>query len=243
MSSRTYPCLIVDDEPIARSIVAKYITQMPNLEGVGQFKNAIEALAFLENQTTPAILFLDINMPNLSGLSMAKILKPEHKVIFTTAYAEYAVQSYEFNAVDYLLKPFTFERFAQAVFKATERLNSSSIPANVRGEEVLKSTIYIKARGENFLVPLKEITHCEAKKNYTKVFMTEEKTYSTLVSISKFEEELNSASSRFLRIHRSFIISRDHISSIGANYVMIAQTKIPIGPQYKASFFKQFNIG
>lgn len=241
MSKQTFDCLIVDDEPIARGNVARFVSQISSLNCVGQFKNAIEAISFLENRTGATIIFLDINMPNLSGLSMAKILKPEHQVIFTTAYAEYAVKSYEYNAIDYLLKPFTFDRFTQAVFKATKKLQISK---NIVIEEDAPAelNIYIKSSGENFLIELKDITHCEAKKNYTKLFLTNERTYKTLVSMSKFEEELKSMSELFIRIHRSYIVSRAHISSIGASYVMVVGDKIPIGPKYRKSFFDQFNI-
>jgi len=242
MSSQTFNCIIVDDEPIARSIVEGYVSQMLNINCVGQFKNAVEAILFIENCDESLIIFLDINMPNLNGLSMAKILNPKHQVIFTTAYTEYAVESYEYNAVDYLLKPFKFDRFAKAVLKAIKRLKNSNNDSSIKEQTSIKSNIYIKSGSENFLIDLNELAYCEAKKNYTKLFMLDDSTFNTLIPISKFEEQLNTASNLFLRIHRSYIISRKHIASIGSNYVTIAGNKIPIGPQYRETFFEEFNV-
>jgi len=242
MSDARYNCLIVDDEPIARDIVDGYVSQMSNLNCLGQCKNAFEAIALLEDRAEPVIVFLDINMPNLSGFSMMKILKSRHQVIFTTAYTEYAVESYEHNVVDYLVKPFTYERFAQATFKAIKRINSLLDLNSGKEKIVSQPSIYIKSGGEKFLVKLNEIIYCEAQKNYTKIYLVNDKSYSTLINISKFENHLNSEKNLFIRIHRSYIISKEHISSIGANYVNLNGEKIPIGPLYRESFFSEFNL-
>ena len=239
MTPKKYACLIVDDEPIARKIIQNYVAQMPNLECVGEFKNALEALAFLNETGGVAIVFLDINMPNLSGMSMAKLLPKNTQIVFTTAYSEYAVESYEFNAADYLLKPFLFERFAQAVFKATERLKTQQ-PAQENPEQA--ATIFIKSNGEIFPVSVHEIRYCEAMKNYTKVVLNQGKTYYPLVPISKFEEELSEVNSDFLRVHRSYLISKNHLSAIGPNYVMMDKVRIPIGSQYREIFFSKIGL-
>jgi len=234
-------CIIVDDEPIARQVIDGHINKISELECEGQFKNAIEAISFLESRTEIFVIFLDINMPNLSGISMAKILKKEHLVIFTTAYSEYAVESYEHNAVDYLLKPITFDRFAQAFLKVKYRLRKSTANQSQNLENQSQS-IYIKSNGENFLTDLNQIKYCEASKNYTKIFLTNNRVYSTLQSISTVENRVKEMSNSFIRVHRSYLISKLFVKSFGTRHVIVDQTKIPIGAQYKDSFFLQINF-
>lgn len=240
---KKYRCLVVDDEPIARKIVKNYIAQLPNLELAGECKNAFEAIELINTDETIELVFLDINMPNISGTSMVKILTRQPQIIFTTAYSEFALESYDINAADYLLKPFLFERFAKAVFKATERIRAASTSATgSNNANTPNSTLFIKSSGERFAVPVHEIMYCEAMKNYTKVVTVSNKCYSPLISLSKFETELGVLSTDFLRIHRSFIISKSHLVSIGSNYVMIGAHKIPIGDQYKEVFLSQLRL-
>jgi DNA-binding LytR/AlgR family response regulator len=235
-TSRKYRCLIVDDEPIARKIIQNYINQMPNLVCLGECKNAFEALEKINGDEGVEIVFLDINMPNLSGTALVRILTKKPQIIFTTAYSDYAVESYELNAVDYLLKPFLFERFARAVFKVIERLKESVVLPVLVETIKMDKTIFIKSEGESYPVLLSEILYCEAMKNYTKVVLSNGKEYSPLISISKFEEDLAVLSNDFLRVHRSFLISKKQVQSVGSNYVMVEQHKIPVGEQYKAHF-------
>jgi two-component system response regulator LytT len=237
-----YKCLIVDDEPIARKIVQSYIDQLPNLECSLQAKNAIEALEILNKDTGIDIVFLDINMPNLSGMSMAKILKAMPKIIFTTAYSEYAVESYEINAVDYLLKPFSFERFTKAVFKAVEMIEKSKTAEADDLKTVRGQQIFIKSDGRNYPILLEEILYCEAKKNYTKIVLKNDKTYLPLIPLSKFEEELRALSPDFIRVHRSFVVSSKQIVSVSAQTVFAGNHKIPLGEQYKNEFFGKIGI-
>ena len=200
-NGKKYRAIIVDDEPIARKIISGYVAQIAFLENAGECKNAIEALDIISRDNSIQIIFLDINMPNLTGLAMAKIVKKDVKIIFTTAYSEYAVASYEVNAIDYLLKPFSFERFAVAVFKAIEsiRLTTNSI-AEISSPD---KTIYIKSEGMSYPVLLSDIQYCEAMKNYTKVILSNGKILKPLVSFSKMEQELIEMSNDFLRVHRS----------------------------------------
>ncbi len=240
-STKKHRCVIVDDEPIARKIIRNYVDQLPNLECAGECKNAFEAIELINSDEGIEIVFLDINMPNISGISMVKILNKQPLIIFTTAYSEFAVESYELNAVDYLLKPFLLERFAKAVFKATERLKDTGALRLV--EAILPpTTIFVKSDGENYPVLLTEILYCEAMKNYTKVVLTSGKSYIPLISLSKFEEEVTQLSLHFLRVHRSYLVSRLHIRAIGANYVMLESNKIPIGEQYKGAFLAQVGM-
>lgn len=242
MSSKVYKCLIVDDEPIARKIVQGYIDKLPHLECTVQAKNAIEALDILNKDPAIEIVFLDINMPNLSGMSMAKILQVPPKIIFTTAYSEYAIESYEINAVDYLLKPISFERFTKAVFKAIDLIEKSraGIPNEAKPYE--EQQIFIKSEGKNYPIALHEILYCEAKKNYTQVVLKNDKTYLPLIPLSRFEEELKAMTAHFIRVHRSFIVSSRDIVAVGANHVQIGKHKIPLGEQYKAEFFDRIGM-
>jgi DNA-binding LytR/AlgR family response regulator len=186
-------------------------------------------------------VFLDINMPNLSGMSMAKILHTPPKIIFTTAYTEYAVESYEINAVDYLLKPFSFERFTKAAFKAIDLIEKrTAITNEVKPAE--EQQIFIKSEGKNYPVALSEILYCEAKKNYTRIVLKNDKTYLPLIPLSKLEEELKEISPHFFRVHRSFLVSTKEISSVGANQVVIGKYKIPLGDQYKVDFFGRIGL-
>ncbi len=236
-------CLIVDDEPIARQIIKNYIAQIAFLENAGECKNAMEALETITNNDSINIIFLDINMPNLNGLAMAKIIKKDIKIIFTTAYSDYAVESYEVNAIDYLLKPFSFERFATAVFKAFKSKEDLVISSekNVNQHD-LEKTIYLKSEGLNYPILVKDIQYCEAMKNYTKVFLNNGKQLKTLVSFSKMEEDLISENSVFIRIHRSFIISKNYITAIKTNNVVLGKTEIPIGLQYRESFLNTIGM-
>jgi DNA-binding LytR/AlgR family response regulator len=240
MNHKEYRCLIIDDEPIARKIIKNYVDQIPNLACVGEFKNALEALSYLNDDSNIDIVFLDINMPNLSGISMAKILPINTQIVFTTAYPEYAVESYELNAADYLLKPFLFERFAKAVFKVIERLKiQMSDTVHIEPSEQM---LFVKSDGATYPIPTSEIMYCEAMKNYTKVVLVSGKSYYPLIPISKFEEELLLLSKHFFRVHRSYLVSKNHLSAIGSNYVMIEKNRIPIGSQYREAFFSQIGV-
>jgi DNA-binding LytR/AlgR family response regulator len=241
MTTHKYRCLIVDDEPIARKIVKTYIAQLPNLENAGECKNASEAIEKISRENID-IVFLDINMPNINGISMVKILSKQPLIIFTTAYSEFAIESYELNAVDYLLKPFLFERFAKAVAKAMERLRNTAPQQNMPADSTPEPSLFIKSNGEVFPVSVNDILYCEAMKNYTKIVLKNGTTYYPLTPLSKFEEELNTLTDNYLRIHRSYIISKKYVSAIGANYVLLDTVKIPIGHQFKESFLAKFGM-
>jgi len=237
MDPEKYNCLVVDDEPIARKIIINYIEQMPSLVLAAESINALSAIDHLRTIGNIDIIFLDINMPNLSGLQLLKIVQPQQPVIFTTAYAEFAVESYELNAVDYLLKPFSFERFTKAVYKAigvinNSQKNSSQITSDKR------QIIFIKSDGKNYPVSIDDILYCEAMKNYTMVILRNEQKLMPLIPLSKFEALLSEAGGGFIQIHRSFLISMKHITAVTPNNVIIDKFEIPIGVQFKERFFK-----
>jgi len=237
MNPETYRCLVVDDEPIARKIIVTYIEQMPSLTVAAECINALSTIDYLRMHADVDIIFLDINMPNLSGLQLLRIVQPQQPVIFTTAYSEYAVESYELNAVDYLLKPFSFERFTKAVYKAIAVL--SKAPATTFDlVENKRQTMFIKSDGKNFPVYIDEILYCEAMKNYTMVMLENGKKLMPLTPISKFEGLLSEAGGEFIQVHRSFLVAVKYITAITPNNVLINKIEIPIGVQYKERFFK-----
>lgn len=240
--SKVYKCIVVDDEPIARDIIKQYISQIPNLSMVGEYKNALEVLPIFNGNDSIDILFLDINMPHLSGIELAKVLSKKTQIIFTTAYSEHAVESYEIEATDYLLKPFLFDRFVKAVMKAISNVQSHNTQAIVEAPSKNPSHIYIKAEGEFHPVVLDDILYCEASKNYTKVVCRHKVEYNTLKSITKLEEELSNLSNNFARVHRSFIVSKKDIQSLGAGHVTVQGIKIPIGEFYKHQFYAELGM-
>lgn len=241
MELKKYNCLVVDDEPIARKIIVNYIKDMPLLQLSAECINALSAIDYLRAPNDIDIIFLDINMPNLSGLQLLKIIQPQQPVIFTTAYSEHAVESYELNAVDYLLKPFSFERFTKAVYKAVDVIKNSYKNTNAIADG--KGHIFfIKSDGKNYPVFLDDILYCEAMKNYTMVIIKNGQKLMPLIPLSKFETLLLEAGGAFIQVHRSFLISRKHITAIGPSSVTIDKFEIPIGVQFKERFFKAIGM-
>ena len=240
MEFKKFNCLIVDDEPIARKIIVNYIEQMPLLRLAAEHINALSTIDYLRAHNDIDIIFLDINMPNLSGLQLLKIIQPQQPVILTTAYSEHAVESYELNAVDYLLKPFSFERFTKAVYKAVDAITTSFKNTYEIANE--KKLVYIKSNGKNYPVLLDDILYCEAKKNYTMVILKNEQKLMPLIPLSRLEAMLLEAGGEFIQTHRSFLISRKYINAIGPNSVTLDKFEIPIGVQFKERFFKAIGM-
>jgi DNA-binding LytR/AlgR family response regulator len=233
-------CVIVDDEPIARDIIQAYCAHLPQLEVVAFCSNALEAKAVLQSQAVD-ILFLDINMPVLNGISFLKTLKQVPQVIFTTAYKEYATDAFDLAACDYLLKPFSLERFIIAVDKALEKIQGSS--ASTTPPPLIDQTeepyLFVKADGKIYKVMHSDLLFAEAKGNYTRV-VTAQYELLTIMTFSNFEELL--PKKIFLRVHRSFIINKAKITHIEGNRVIISNTEIPIGSNYKEAFLKALGV-
>lgn len=241
MGNERYNCLVVDDEPIARKIITNYIEQMPFLKLAGECIHAISAIEFLRANHELDIIFLDINMPNLSGLQLIKIIQPKQLVIFTTAYAEHAIESYELNAVDYLLKPFSFERFTKAIYKAVNLIKKTERPPYDTLVE-RKLDFFIKSDGKSYPVALDDILYCEAMKNYTMVMLKGNEKLMPLIPLSKFEDLLGEAGADFIQVHRSFLVSRKHITAVSSQMVTINKYEIPIGVQFRERFFKAIGM-
>lgn len=233
-----YNCVIADDEPIAREIVEGYCKHLPALQVVASCSNALEAKSALQEKQVD-ILFLDINMPVLDGIAFLKTVKEPPQVIFTTAYKEYAVNAFDLAACDYLLKPFSLERFIVAVDKAIENLHKR-IPGIVSSDtEKGENALFIRTDNKIFRVPFKDILYAEASGNYTRI-VTPQQTHMPAVTFSGFEQQLPAA--QFIRVHRSFIINKSAISHIEGNRVFLHRIEIPIGSNYKESFLKELGL-
>ncbi|QCR24701.1 LytTR family DNA-binding domain-containing protein [Pontibacter sp. SGAir0037] len=236
-------CLIIDDEPLALDVLETFILRLDNLELVGRCSNAIEAYNFLQNQQVD-LLFLDIQMPKMTGIEFLKSLSYTPKVIFTTAYRDYAVEGYELNAVDYLLKPIAFDRFLKAINKVTEQAQpvaSLAAVAGVSTEAGLSGSdafIYLKADKKMVKVKLADILYIESLKDYIRV-KTETKEIISYQKISFLEERL--PADKFLRIHRSFIVSIEKIQAFSASVVEVGKSEIPIGRFYKNEVLQVLN--
>lgn len=229
-------CLIVDDEPPAREVLKRYVEEMPGLELCGECGNAIQALGFLQQQAID-LIFLDIRMPQLSGVDFLKSLKNTPKVIFTTAYSEYALEGYELDVVDYLMKPVRFERFLKAVNKAFPLQGHTPValePAPEK-EKRAESFVYFRADRKMVKVLLSDILYIESMKDYVKV-ITDSHSIITKQSISSVETML--PEKKFIRTHRSFIVSVDKIKSFTNELIEIGKTEIPIGKLYRNTVLK-----
>ncbi|WP_342647921.1 LytTR family DNA-binding domain-containing protein [Mucilaginibacter sp. CSA2-8R] len=232
-----FNCLIVDDEPIARDILENYCRHLSDLNIVGLCSNALEAKAVLQNQSVD-ILFLDINMPVLDGISYARTLRHSPQIIFTTAYKEFAAEAFDLTACDYLLKPFSFDRFIVAIDKALDRLKPApphgpvqSLAANRDREDF----VFVKADNKIYKVLFDQLLYAEAQGNYTKIVTTTTTLLPKMV-FSSLEESL--PKTLFLRTHRSFIINKSKISHIEGNRILINNFEIPIGSNYREQLFK-----
>ena len=233
-SFKTIRCLVIDDEPPARDIIGRYIEQVPMLELVGACSSAVQALSVLQ-QNKVDLLFLDIRMPQLNGNDFLKIIKNPPKVIFTTAYPDYAIEGYELDVVDYLLKPIHFDRFLKAVnktFDFTQPAENVPVPEQ---QHVAESFVYFRADRKMVKVMLNDILYIESMKDYVKIFTTGGQIISKQ-SISSVEEML--PENQFIRTHRSFIISLAKIKSFTNELIEIEKAEIPIGKLYRNTVIK-----
>jgi DNA-binding LytR/AlgR family response regulator len=237
-------CIAIDDEPLALQQIAAYIGKVPFLELAAQCQSALEAQRFLQSDTVDAI-FCDINMPDLNGMDFIKSLAVPPLVVFTTAYAEYAVEGFKVNAVDYLLKPFGLQDFMRAANRLQERLvpplssltsplSSLTSPLSPLTSET-DNVIFLKTDYRIVKVTISDIRYVEAMSEYLKVWLEgEAKPLITLLSMKKMEERLPAT---FMRIHRSYIINLDKIQEVNKNRVIMdADTYLPIGDLYKEAF-------
>jgi two-component system, LytTR family, response regulator len=233
-----FNCLIVDDEPIARDIIINYCSHLPQLRIAGCCGNVFEAKEIMQN-TPVHLLFLDVHLPVLDGIGFLKTLKNAPQVIFTTAYKDYAVDAFDLAACDYLVKPFSLERFIVAVDKVIEKLQTAGLSSADSQPQAPNDYFFIKADGKIYKLHYNDIIVAEAKGNYTRI-ISNAGAMQPAMSFSSFEALLPAG--LFFRVHRSFIINKSKISHIEGNTVYIKEMAIPIGVNYKEAFFKTIGM-
>jgi len=221
-------CLVIDDEPNAVQLLEDYIGKIPYLTLKGKCFDAMEALEFLEHSRVD-LIFLDINMPRLSGMELAHLLPRHQKIIFTTAYSEYAIESYEYNVIDYLLKPITFKRFLKAIEK-TEQIIHDQLPLPPPAEDY----IFVKSDKKMIRITLRDILYFEAVKEYIYVHMDNQK----ILIYKRMKDLADKLPADFIRVHNSYIINCKHIGRIEGNFVLIKGASIPLGISYKEPFLQ-----
>jgi len=224
--------IAIDDEPLALRLVSEYISKTPFLELVGSFDNPLDAIDFLSSQSVD-LIFVDIQMPDLTGIEFARSLENAPKIIFTTAYEKYALDGFKLNAIDYLLKPFSYEEFLKAAQKARKQLEleANTLPLIEANNQFLFLKSEYKIRRINF----NDILYIEGLKDYIKVYTTgEDKPVLSLNSMKSLEEKLPEG--QFMRVHRSFIVNLSKISIIERSRIIFGKTYIPVSDQYKDKF-------
>lgn len=220
-------CAIIDDEPLAADLLASYVRKTPELHLVGTYESPLKAMKVLRENPVN-LLFLDIQMPELSGLEFAKILPRETKVIFTTAFDRYAIEGYKVNAVDYLLKPVSYDTFIKSVNKAVERFvaeNRQKVMAQDR-------FLYIKSEYKLMQIMLDDIMYVEGVKDYIKIYLTKgRKPIMSLMNMKKIDDYLPRP--QFMRVHRSYIVNMRHVGMIDRGRMVVGETFIPVSDSYK----------
>lgn len=230
----TIKCLIVEDEELARDLLEKFISKVPHLELVAKCENPLKAMPILMESTID-LLFLDIQMPELTGVEFLKMLPNRPTVIFTTAYPSYALEGYQLNVTDYLLKPFSFERFVQAVNKASEVIRLKALD-NANGtlsitEEASKNYMLIKSEHKVLKVKYANIRYIESMREYAAYHTTTHGRVLSLKTLKKLETEL--PSTEFIRIHKSYIVNIPLIEALEGNMILLGEDRLPIGASYK----------
>jgi len=231
-------CLLIDDEPPALEILESHISNINGFEVSASCKNAVEAFNVLHEKHID-LIFLDIKMPKLIGTDFLRSLANSPKVIFVTAYREYALDSYELDAVDYLVKPVTFERFLKAIFKVKRLLGHEVAPVTNEYKKNPEAFVYVRINKSMQKVFVSQIVYIESCKDYVKIFLTTGQNFIARQSISSMENMLSTHS--FLRVHRSFMISLEKMTGYNNNDVMIGGIEIPIGRLYKQQVMEVIN--
>lgn len=232
-------CLVVDDEPLAREVILSHISKIDGLELVAECDNALKAFELLKKEAVD-LIFLDIQMPKLTGIEFLKVLNPSARIIFTTAYREYALESYELNVADYLLKPISFQRFLKAVNKVLSD-HEVEVAELIEQQDALRSDdphIFLKADRKMVKVYLKDILYIESLKDYVRIKLPGKEVIS-LQKISFLEEKL--PEDCFVRIHRSFIVPLKRIEAFSNSAVEVNGVELPIGRNYKDAVLELLN--
>lgn len=235
----TIKCLVVDDEPVARKGMAGYVEQTPFLSLVDSCKSAIEANEVLHKKEVD-LLFLDIQMPDLTGTEFVRSLENPPAVIFTTAYRDYAIEGFELNALDYLVKPISFQRFLKAANKAQSFFEMQRQPAAPKQTNTGQDYFFIKSDGQFIKIKLDDVLFFESEKDYVFIY-TVQKRYLTLLSLKQLEKEL--PPERFLRVHRSFLVSLEKVELVDGNQLVIKDKRIPVSRSLQETIFNTLIAG
>ena len=223
-------CCVIDDEPLASQLIASYVEKTPSMQLVGVYSSAQDAIkVILENQVD--VVFLDIEMPQLNGMEFAKIIPPTTRIIFTTAYDQYAIQGFKVNALDYLLKPINYDEFLNAVNKAHQSFDAQINRVN---QSLTNDYIIVKSEYRLVQIPTADILFIEGLKDYVKIYtVDEQKSIMTLMNMKTLEQALPSS---FMRVHRSFIVNTNQIKIIERNRIVFGNKYIPISDSYRQVF-------
>ncbi|MCS7028166.1 MAG: LytTR family DNA-binding domain-containing protein [Bacteroidia bacterium] len=246
MSNKVLDCLIVDDEPLAHQVIENYIQKVERLKIVGNCYNAVDTINFL-HKTPVDLIFLDINMPELTGIDLLKTLQDPPLVILTTAYSEFALEGYELGVTDYLLKPIRFDRFLKAVNRALDifdrqvptELVAPSSPNSLTEKTSSIDHILAKSNGITHKIMLDKIHFIQSYGNFIKIF-TDEKVYLTAETMKNIEATLSE--SHFIRVHKSYLVNTQYIEKILSNSMYVAGTEIPIGNTYKQILHQKLKL-
>ncbi|MGQ1948652.1 LytR/AlgR family response regulator transcription factor [Geofilum sp. OHC36d9] len=236
-------CLIIDDERLAREYLKNYISKIPQLELLGEFNSPLKAINLIKSGEVD-LLFLDIQMPDITGVDFLRTLSQAPDVIFTTAYQEYALEGFNLNVTDYLLKPFSFERFLQAVNKVLDKADAGSRSDNVQfpnspETSIAESYLTIRADRKLYKINFSDLHYIEGQKAYV-TFHTVKGKITALASLKELEESL--PDSQFLRIHKSYIVATREIVSLEGNILEVGHVKLPVGKMYKEKVLNVFNV-
>ena len=237
-------CLVIDDERLARDYIKNYISKIPELELLGDFNSPLKATELIKSGKVD-LLFLDIQMPDITGVEFMKSLNKKPEVIFTTAFQEYALEGFNLSAVDYLLKPFSFERFFQAVNKVIDKFEIKSEVSDTESLPLQTQTSYsdnyltIRADRKFYKINFNELKYIEGQKAYV-TFYANNRKITALASLKELEEAL--PKSLFIRIHKSYIVAISEINSLEGNMIEVDGTQLPVGKSYKESVLKLFGM-
>lgn len=237
-------CLVIDDERLARDYLKNYISKVPELELLGDFNSPLKATELIKSGNVD-LLFIDIQMPDITGVDFVKSLSKKPEVIFTTAYQEYALEGFNLSAVDYLLKPFSFDRFYQAVNKVIDKLENKQIVDDTENTSVQSQTSYtdnyltIRADRKFYKINFDDLIYIEGQKAYV-TFHTSDKKITALASLKELEEAL--PENQFIRIHKSYIVAIREINSLEGNMIEVHNTQLPVGKSYKECVMKLFGV-
>lgn len=234
-------CIIIDDEPLAIDILKSYCKEVSGVNLIHTFQNPVDALAFLSREKVD-LVFLDIEMPQLSGLEFVGSIREKPQIIFTTAYPQYALDGFELNALDYLVKPISFTRFLRAIHKALEIRSGKISPKTMIDPNDLSKPDFIFVKSEYELIKLfiSEIKYIEGLKDYLKIVVSNRKSILTLMSFKELLDKL--PPNQFLRVHRSYAVNLHAVSSIQRKKILIDDQRIPIGESYKNIVYSHLNL-